>query len=557
MWTDLPEEQKTEYKRMILAFASLSEMFAQKSQNNTEGDCENENSDEMNLAPIINSKYQETVFQRVFSATPEDIDNTSFDVSIEYTDSSGRLIKSLVGIKTFGIKSGAQKIAQFKQYNTEWSSIVDEMNNNSFNEDGSVKTKSEINEVNENLYLDLATRIANLRNTKIRSDMANLQGFTINEDDIVESIYHVLMPSGKNDPPAIHVGEINYDPIDIDHIQIKGCSRKTKPAIFSFTDGNHDYRFSTSDCQLFMNFNNTDIILDTWDVRFIDDAYSIFSNIADQVYKKDATPKMTFSSFKYAKPKEFKESYSWFLTNEDDEVELFSGFNSFYGIGSKMGYVQREKAIKALERNFIDSVNAQQLNKLMIYLKLFLLDGANSDAERKAKVELRKEILDFTKEYFDSTELNNRVKKLLFRPQEEMYIPIPNSATFHSNHPNFFCDELGVFSTTTRGNPSITLNPDKSKREFNLVFDPSGNTIKSYIVEDSGKAIQSVEKQSYLGEWILRGVFQLKEYEPLTAKRLKEIGINGIRLWKSPDNKDIHLNFIWIDRNKLPNDFFR
>ena len=56
MWNQLPISEKREYKKMILAFASLTEMFAQKS--------ENEDNEEVLLSPIINSKYQETVFLR-------------------------------------------------------------------------------------------------------------------------------------------------------------------------------------------------------------------------------------------------------------------------------------------------------------------------------------------------------------------------------------------------------------------------------------------------------------------------------------------------------------
>ena len=36
MWKILPEEEKKEYKRMILAFASLTEVFAQKAENTEE-----------------------------------------------------------------------------------------------------------------------------------------------------------------------------------------------------------------------------------------------------------------------------------------------------------------------------------------------------------------------------------------------------------------------------------------------------------------------------------------------------------------------------------------
>lgn len=73
MWEDLPKVQKEEYKRLILAFASLTDMFAQKS-----------NEDDIKAAPIINSKFQETAFQKAFNAYAEDIGNTSYDVSLQH-----------------------------------------------------------------------------------------------------------------------------------------------------------------------------------------------------------------------------------------------------------------------------------------------------------------------------------------------------------------------------------------------------------------------------------------------------------------------------------------
>ena len=63
MWDELSRKDRDEYKRMMLAFASLTEMFAQKT----------EDSEDI-PAPIINSKYQETVFQKAFHASAEDIE---------------------------------------------------------------------------------------------------------------------------------------------------------------------------------------------------------------------------------------------------------------------------------------------------------------------------------------------------------------------------------------------------------------------------------------------------------------------------------------------------
>lgn len=90
MWNDLDKAKRNEYKKMILGFASLTEMFAQKA----------ESEEEVILSPIINSKYQETVFQRVFEASAEDIGNTAYDVALKQ-NINGKEIKYLIGIKSY------------------------------------------------------------------------------------------------------------------------------------------------------------------------------------------------------------------------------------------------------------------------------------------------------------------------------------------------------------------------------------------------------------------------------------------------------------------------
>ena len=132
-----------------------------------------------------------------------------------------------------------------------------------------------------------------------------------------------------------------------------------------------------------------------------------------------------------------------------------------------------------------------------------------------------------------------------------MYIPIPNSRLFHGNHPDFFAPSAGTFIEGT----SKLAKEKPVERGFNLIFEPSGDSIPSYITQDYGKAIESREKQTILGEWILRGVFQLDPYEPLTKKSLDKVGINGIRLFKYKDSQDIHIAFIWIDDDNLPDDY--
>ena len=76
MWEHLKQEQKEKYKTLITNFASLSEAFSQKAE------VDEKNSAEDFVAPIVNSKFQETVFQRAFQAVGEDIANTSYDASV-------------------------------------------------------------------------------------------------------------------------------------------------------------------------------------------------------------------------------------------------------------------------------------------------------------------------------------------------------------------------------------------------------------------------------------------------------------------------------------------
>ena len=93
----------------------------------------------------------------------------------------------------------------------------------------------------------------------------------------------------------------------------------------------------------------------------------------------------------------------------------------------------------------------------------------------------------------------------------------------------------------------------KKKELLNYVFLSSGDVINAYINQEAGKAIQSTDKQEILGNWILRGVFQLKEREVLTGQRLNELEINGIRLTKFK-NGEIGIEFIWIDTENPPSD---
>ena len=342
MWEDLPKVQKEEYKRLILAFASLTDMFAQKS-----------NEDDIKAAPIINSKFQETAFQKAFNAYAEDIGNTSYDVSLQHAGE-----KYLVGIKTFGIASGDQKVAQFKAKHDEWAKIIEEIKTNA----SGVDEKDEINNLNKELYMTLAKRIAKIRNARIDSSRANIRGFMVEIDDShVHSVYHVLMPSSKNEEAKIFVGETAYDKIDIENLTIIGCTGKNNPTNFFFSDGKHTYKYTSADSQLHMSFDNRNIVCDEWNVKYADDAHAIFGKIADIVYPKaeELLPEddITESIDEVSKPElEIEETYCWTIWNKNRETEMYSGFNSFFGIGSKMGKDQRKQRIEKLYTEYEDQV---------------------------------------------------------------------------------------------------------------------------------------------------------------------------------------------------------
>lgn len=536
MWEILPIRDRQEYQKLILAFAALTKMFTQKSE------------DDVVPSPIINSKFQETVFQKAFHAFGEDIGNTSYDASLCLKSDDGVETKFLVGIKTFGIVSGNQKIAQFKTNHDEWAKLVSMMEKNAHNDNNELRVKEEIDLLNKELYLKLAQRIAFIRNQRIDSSQENLRGFNINKNDTIYSVYHVLMPSKKGDAPKIYVGETPYNKIDINKIEIIGCTSPRNPTNFLFTDGNDVYKYTSADSQLLMRFNNDKIVVDEWDVIYADDAYDIFSNLAEKIYG-DVSNKINMENTPI-------ESYSWSLLNSKGEVELFSGFNSFFAVGSKLAKNVREARINKICEAYQERVNCD-MEQLKDLLYEFLITPAPTVDAKKVKVTLRNRIKNIVKQTQNENMLDE-ICKLLYRPMDEMYIPIPNARRFHKEHPNFFGREIGTFKMDEKTNEEtskLALVPEK--RKFKLIFEPSGDTIMSYIAQDNGKAIESFEKQSYLGKWILRKVFQLKEYEPLTKYKLAEIGINGIRLYKKENSSDIHLEFIWIDFENLPRDYIQ
>lgn len=516
MWDYLREDQKLRYKKLITNFASLSEAFTQKADNEKD-----------TITPIVNSKFQETVFQKVFGAVGEDIANTSYDASLIVDDEH----KYLVGIKSFGYTSGDQKIAQFKKNSQkdDWGSILSKISKNASEADSYEKA----NELNKELYLNLAKKIAQLRNDRIASSIAQIKGFCATEES-VKAVYHVLMPSKNKGEPQILVGETEYTPIKIDNIVIHGATSKKNSTNFKFTDGIHSYKYTSADSQLLMNFNNKDIVKDTWKVNYVKDPIDVFEHLQQQIEAE--------SNIDYI------DTVSWMIYNEHGEVEENSGFNGFNG-SSKLGRPNnlREKRIKSVQEKYKCKISKENLSFIIQTLEKILLPKYITSKEKNEMKEHRKQLIDFVCQLHNE-DLLNEIEHMVYRPLSEMYIPIPNSKKFHTSNPNFFGENIGKF------NKNKLLLP-KEKRTFRLEFLSSGDSIEAYINQDSGKAIQSYGEQKILGNWILRDVFQLKPREILTGQRLDEIGINAIRLVKYKDtSRGIGLEFLWINPESPPKD---
>lgn len=517
MWLELPSKNREKYKILITNFASLSKVFSQKSSDSNDND----------ITPIVNSKFQETAFQKSFNALSEDIANTSYDASVELNNGQ----KYLVGIKSFGYSSGFQKIAQFKKDSklNDWDLTLAKIKENATG-----KNIEEANSLNEELYKNLAVEISILRNERIASSKALIKGFQTTSEDI-EAVYHVLMPYNRASQPKIFVGEIEYLPVDIEKIKITGATKITHPTNFKFTDGQHQYQYTSADSQLLMHFDNTNIKIESWDIEYHENPFSIFENLHEYISTKDIAI----------------DSVSWIMTNKKGELEENSGFNAFDG-ATKLSKRDnnRENRIEKFKNKFSQEIPNDKLDYIVNALEKILLSTWTQSSDDINKRKMIRTDLVHEIELLNNSELLKDIEKLVFRSAKEIYIPIPESKDFHDDRPNFFGNNIGTFKKD-----SIKLALPRKARHFKLEFIPSGNVIEAYINQDSGKAIQSLGDQDILGSWILEQVFQLPKRTPLTSKRLNEIGINGIRLIKFKDqNRGIGLEFIWIDEENPPKD---
>ena len=605
LWDEIDAGRREEYQNMIVSFASLTELFAQKDDGKSgkNGPTAKKKTPQK---PFISSKFQETVFKHAFDASIEDIGNTSYDASLDPEVAGKPKNKNstakadnkryLFGIKTFLINNpkgkSFQKIAQFKAIaeslesadGNSWGEIITKIRKNA----KKCNTEEEILKVNESLYKELAQKIAEARNERINSSKALIKKRLNVDNPDFKAVYHFLMPSiKKGKDRVIYLGETPYEEIG-KTIEILGITDENHPTNFSFKDEyNNEYKYTSADSQLYMKFKHEPF--DTWPVEFLENPYDCFRSFFEQMAREEKKKDDFESDVQEDK------SFSFLI-----QLEKFSGFNNFFGLKNKLGPSGSQKTLANI-KSFARKYRETKLNDLAKKIEKYLNDQGNPSPRKRDKIiekmklainqnqddkilkDLARNLNDFLdigtdapysfaeskrikdrefltnsiselKKENDGTDLQEYEKKveqmktLLWRTPYEMYIRLPIS--FHREHPDFFGKKL--FEYDQKGKFSFI-----GKREnFDISFGSSGKEIiKMHLTQSYGKGLQSSGTQTKLGEWILKDVFQLKKWEPLTEWHLKKAHINGFRLKKDSDEL-IHFEFIWIDVGDPPIDFW-
>lgn len=605
LWNDFHLTRREEYQAMIVQFASLTELFAQK-----DGNLSNENDSKSKRKkpqkPFISSKFQETVFKHAFDASIEDIGNTSYDASVNPEiatkvkgsndlNAEGCKSRYLFGIKTFLIddenSESFQKIAQFKSIaeslesqkgERTWGDIITLIRKQA----KSCKNESEIVKKNKNLYMELALKLASARNKRIDSSKALIEkrlGTQTGDADF-RAVYHFLMPSvQRNGQKVIYLGEIPYENIGR-NIEIIGITDVKHPTNFLFKDENNNvYKYTSADSQLYMKFKHHTVNERPWIVSFKKDAYKCFKFFFEQMAEDEKRKK----DFELAVQE--NKSFSFLI-----QLEKYSGFNNFYGLSCKHGHKQRIEILRKIIRSGKEKKNSKIKSLAKSLEEYFKIDREFSSYQKDEIVNMIQSmvgrnqndeaLLALTKKlcgYFGTettysavewkklvarkklTERLNRLenenaeiygevvewaRSLLWRTAYEMYIRLPIS--FHRANPDFFGPNLFEFDKKGR------IYFIGEKKNFRMSFGPStDDNIDMHLTQSSGKGLQSSGTQTRLGEWILRDVFQLKKWEPLTEQKLRDSHINGFRLKKDATGL-IHFEFIWIDIGNPPIDFW-
>lgn len=274
VWSKYPTEQQEEYIKFLQVYGALTNLFRQK-----HGD----------MIPYLDSKFQETVFARIFKSENVDIGNTPHDIlSVFGSDRVG------IGLKTWmNTKPSYQKVMQLKRYRDEIQSMYIHGNNE-----------------------DLASTIATIKNERMKSDYQRL-GLDANHN-----IYHYI----TRDEGKFVIQECAYPLIELDTLRDFEMTNTS----FVFSDGLKKYKYTFGDSQIWQYFdvkNPDTTVLHQFNVTIIDDPFDFLMKAYFEFFGK----------FKIETKPDVVEAYLPLYSYRSKEVEEKSGLNAWNSTSKNKG----------------------------------------------------------------------------------------------------------------------------------------------------------------------------------------------------------------------------
>jgi hypothetical protein len=264
VWDKYSLGQRNEYIKFLQVYGALSNLFRQK-----KGD----------LVPHLDSKFQETIFAKIFKCKNVDFNNTPHDVLAVFGDE-----RIGIGLKTWMYdKPSYQKVMQLKKF------------------------QNVINDSKSQGLDALAYKISEIKNQRMIFDYNRL-GLTKENN-----IYHYI----TREKGQFIINECTYPLIDLDNL---GEFSLTDSG-FSWTDKKKDYKFTFGDCQVYQKFDSQKYdtrILEKFEINILEDPFKFlldaYLNIADITLEAD---------------EDIYEVYLPLYSYKTKEVEEKSGLNAW------------------------------------------------------------------------------------------------------------------------------------------------------------------------------------------------------------------------------------
>lgn len=266
IWERYSKEEREEYIKFLQVYGALTNLFRQKHGN---------------LIPYLDSKFQETIYAKVFNSENVDIGNTPHDILSVFGDE-----RIGMGLKTWmNSRPSFQKVMQLKRYKTE----IDPYFNKSDEE--------------------LAIKLSELKNERMLIDYNRLG---LSKD---KNIYHYV----TRDEGKFVIQETLYPIVNLDNLR---KFKRTNTA-FAWSDGHKTYKYTYGDSQIWQYFNSDaddTLVLNQFDVNIIENPFDFllksYFNFIDDFKKAESS-------------EDIVEVYLPLYSYRTKEVELKSGLNAW------------------------------------------------------------------------------------------------------------------------------------------------------------------------------------------------------------------------------------